>query len=334
MKTRNAGYDRGILRTHRVNCPVISVGNITMGGTGKTPLTEFILEQLKAKAVNVAVVSRAYKAETIEPRRVDIKVAEASRIFGDEAVLIAKRHPEVQVYVGQNKTKIAEFAFRDCSPDVIVVDDGFQHRRLARDLNIVLLDVTEPLDNYKVFPAGRARESLAGLKRADLIVLTKINLVDEEKISDLQKIIPMDKACVCVGYKQGPVILKSELVETSFQPEKDDLVILFCGIAKPHIFYKMFQMNFPQLKIHLIPFPDHHPYDDKDIELIRKRAKTEGFAAKKIWFVTTQKDLVKLGVKWPSEFQLFVVDLILTFETGQEQLQIKLDEVIRKDFKK
>jgi tetraacyldisaccharide 4'-kinase len=180
--TRNWMYDHGVLKQHHVATKVISIGNLTVGGTGKTPVTLAVVDYLKMKNKSVGVVSRGYKREEKGVLEVDLS-ASAGQKFGDEPALIKFTHPDVPVVVGERRVAAAQEILAKAAVDFLVCDDAFQHRSLHRDLNILLFDATETVKNYRVLPVGRAREQInPALKRADIIILTKSNLVSAEEL--------------------------------------------------------------------------------------------------------------------------------------------------------
>lgn len=336
IRIRNFAYDYHLIKKVHVNCPVISIGNITVGGTGKTPVTSLVLNYLLNQNLRVALISRSYKAEATEPVKVDIHKKGGAQFFGDEAYMLAQQNPGVDVFVGQIKNRIAQFATQIDRYDVLVVDDGFQHRKLHRELDLVLLDVTDPIEKYNLIPSGKGRENLKSLNRADLVLLTKINLIDEDKISDLQKIIPIDKATCCLSYnlseirwvdflsgKQFEKQMESQFQNSQeFRPLVNDSIFLIAGVAKPEIFLKMVRQKFNKNEVHLIPFPDHHHYDLNDIQLIKRRAQSSP------WLLTTHKDLVKLRDIWPQDIHLWVADLSVQIESGKELFYEKINNCL------
>lgn len=172
-RLRGALYDAGVLAETKVACPVISVGNLSVGGTGKTPLTITLAQRLIAAGANVVVLSRGYGASspppapTIVARRGQLEQAPA--VSGDEPALIAKRSA-ASVIVGGDRVAAAALAIRELAADVLLLDDGYQHRRLARDLNILVVDAAAPLGNGRLLPAGPLREGPSAAARADLVV--------------------------------------------------------------------------------------------------------------------------------------------------------------------
>jgi tetraacyldisaccharide 4'-kinase len=162
MSWRNRRYDRGKAVIHRAGVPVVSVGNITLGGTGKTPMVEWIARLYRRHQVRVAIVSRGYRAE------------EGGR--NDEARELEQKLPDVPHIQNADRAAAARVAVEELDMQLIVLDDGFQHRRLARDLDVVLLDALEPFGFEHVFPRGTLREPLSGLRRADLVILSRADV--------------------------------------------------------------------------------------------------------------------------------------------------------------
>ena len=251
----------------RLAVPVISVGNITMGGTGKTPIVAWLIRLLQKKSLKLAVVNRAYKAKAIAPCCVDITQDFAAEMYGDEAVLLARMFPEVDFYSGQNKAAIAEYAATQGSYDVILVDDGFQHWALYRDLDIVIIDATESFDNYRLVPEGRAREDFSALGRAGLVVVTKTNLVPAEKLQKIRQMLPPEKPQLFFE----SVIHRLEFVEGTHTSEikwanlrKEALLFATAGIAKPLVFQRMLE-NEGLTLAGTRWYSDHHPYSAQDM---------------------------------------------------------------------
>ncbi|HEU4402317.1 MAG TPA: tetraacyldisaccharide 4'-kinase, partial [Candidatus Polarisedimenticolia bacterium] len=174
VRARNALYDSGRLRVHRLPCAVVSIGNLTAGGTGKTPLTSFVAGLLRDSGYRVGVASRGYRRHGT---RAPLLVADGRALLvdaahaGDEPYLIARDNPGVAVAVGADRAAAARLLLAAHNPEVIVLDDGFQHRRLGRDLDLLLLDGPDPWGNGKMLPLGPLREPLSGLARAGAIVL-------------------------------------------------------------------------------------------------------------------------------------------------------------------
>lgn len=286
---KNALYDRGVIGSYKAPVPVVSIGNLTVGGTGKTPITDFCLKQLTEAGFKVAVVSRSYRAKANAPCLVDTKKENAAAFYGDEPVLLAKANPTVSVFVGPSKWRTVQYACSENSFDLIIVDDGFQHRRLQRNLNIVILDATEALANYEVLPEGRARESWSGLQRADLVLITKCNQASTEDLASLEAKIPVGKEVLYFAYDLQIFRNLGTGAELTRDQLQDKKFFLVSAIARPDVFEKMMRDvgNVAKNSLH---FRDHHPYTTADIENIvveYKKSQSE-------FVVTTEKDAVKL----------------------------------------
>ncbi|MGL5095555.1 MAG: tetraacyldisaccharide 4'-kinase, partial [Planctomycetia bacterium] len=187
---RNAGYDAGRLKIHRAAVPVVSVGNLTVGGTGKTPFVEYLADWFHGRGLRAAILSRGY-GSTGGPN--------------DEALLLEENLPDVPHLQGKNRSTLADAAVVELESQVLLLDDGFQHRRLHRDLDVVLLDATDPWGGGGLLPGGLLREPARSLRRADVVVLTRCDQVDAAR---------RDAVWAVVG-RQAP---KAVTVEASFRP--------------------------------------------------------------------------------------------------------------------
>lgn len=286
---KNALYDKGSIKVYTAPVPVISIGNLTVGGTGKTPITDFCLKSLVNAGKKVAVISRSYKADAETPVRVDCGRPFAARYFGDEPVLLAQLNPQVSVFVGPSKWQTARYAVSQDQFDLLIVDDGFQHRKLHRDLNILILDATENLDNYAVLPEGRARESWAGTERADVLLLSKCNLSNEVDLKALQNKLPKDKEVLRFNYE----INQCRNFETKGIKSREELrgkkIFLVSAIARPDVFEKMMS-EIGDIAKNCLHFRDHHQYTSQDVKNIEQ----EFQKSQADYLVTTEKDSVKL----------------------------------------
>ena len=261
---RNQLYDRGIFRAHRLRGPVISIGNLSVGGSGKTPFVMLLGELLKARGIEFDVLSRGYGRRTRGVQLVD--PGGSSSDFGDEPLLNARRL-EVPVVVGEDRYRAGTFAEGRFGPRLHLLDDGFQHRALARDFDIVLVSADDSRD--QLLPAGRLREARPALRRADAVVLTSGASTDG---------FPLD------GKLVWRVRRAIQAVKTPNRP------VAFCGIARPHNF--MLQLR----KAGIEPaaeavYRDHQAYTEKDIRellALKDRSAAGGF-------VTTEKDAINIG---------------------------------------
>ena len=264
VRARNALYDRGAFRPRKLQGPVVSVGNLSIGGSGKTPFVLLLGELLKARRVKFDVLSRGYGRRTRGVALVD--PPSSPQIFGDEPLLIARRL-EVPVVVGEDRYEAGLFAENQFGPQLHLLDDGFQHRALARDFDIVLVTPEDARDH--LLPAGRLREPLAALSRADAVVLTS-------------------------GASSESFPLNGKLVwraRRGISPrDVPSRPVVFCGIARP----KNFLLQLRTAGIEPVAealYRDHHAYRERDIQdllKLREQSEAEGF-------VTTEKDAINLG---------------------------------------
>lgn len=290
VRLRSAGYRKGILKTHRVSIPVISVGNLTVGGSGKTPLVDWIAGNLAGHGHRVCVLTRGYRRANPTQR---VLVSNGEQILsdteqsGDEAMMLAESLlNKAAVVCDADRVAGAEWVIENLKGDVLVLDDAFQHVRLARDLDIVTIDASNPWGNGWLLPAGILRERISRLSRADCIVVTRSHsnqLLENEirQVTDapiftsetsIQRIAPLDSAVA----PNEEIILNQPLAA-------------FCGIGNPSAFFqqlgeKRFTMR------HTEAFRDHHHYTQADIDSVTQRAAEAGAAA----LITTAKDAVKL----------------------------------------
>ncbi|WP_413944455.1 tetraacyldisaccharide 4'-kinase [Bdellovibrio sp. HCB-162] len=316
---KNSLYDRGVIGAYKAPVPVVSIGNLTVGGTGKTPITDFCLKNLVAQGKKVAVISRSYRADASSPVLVDVDHPFAARYFGDEPVFLAQANPEVSVFVGPSKWQTAEYAVSQDKFDLLLVDDGFQHRKLARDLNIVILDATESLDNYAVVPEGRARESWAGVQRADVLILTKCNLAKDDDLKALEERLPKDKEILYFGYeirhfRNG----KSGEIKACTEMQGQEM-FLVSAIARPDVFEKMMR-ELGEVSKKSIHYRDHHQYTDHD----SKHIEEEFHKSQAKYLVSTEKDSVKLRHILSNPSQLWSASLEVA-ELGKKG---RLSEII------
>lgn len=199
MRIRNKMYDSGKLKTYKFDKPIVSVGNLTMGGTGKTPIICKLLHfWALEQGLRPAVISRGYKSKVRGVAKVHLDIK--TNYFGDEPAMVVNRFPNVPFYIGADRVAVVESVLANESVDIIFADDAFQHRQFHA-VDIVDLECTEDKMNYQVLPAGRGRERVSGLKRADYIILNKVNLVAPEKKMEVLDFITQN----CVG-DEVPII--------------------------------------------------------------------------------------------------------------------------------
>lgn len=316
-RLRNKSYDKQIFKSFKVEKPVISIGNITVGGTGKTPVVDHFLNWAIKEQIPMGVVSRGYGGNYVGVKKVPLE--SDPLIYGDEPSMLTFRNPSTPIYVSKDRVLACRQLIKNESVKLIIADDAFQHRRLVRDLDILIIDLLEPKKNYCLLPFGRARESLTSLARADYIILNKANLVDPEQVLKMTEFLKpyCSEHCQFVRgeYKAGSLIpITDERVyeNTGF--------LLVSGIGRPNSFASLAQKNNFSVVHHKI-FKDHHKYTATDVKLIHSLAETHN--VKNI--LCTQKDAVKLKslVRNASSYNWFYLDMYVEL-IGAEKLYDKI----------
>ncbi len=264
VRRRNQLYDRGSLSIRSLRGPVVSIGNLTVGGSGKTPFLIALGELLKERGIRFDVLSRGYGRATKGVALVDPEGS--PRDFGDEPLLIARKL-QVPVVVGEDRYAAGQFAERKFGAQLHLLDDGFQHRRLARDFDIVLLTPTDAKDT--LLPGGRLREPLSSLSRAEVVVLTNDTSCDGLPFTT-QRVWKVNRDIV--------------------PPDTKDPSFAFCGIARPQAFFDELRAAGVRL-VGTRSFRDHHYYRDSDVKQLLEFRKACSATA----FITTEKDAINLG---------------------------------------
>lgn len=273
---RNLAFDRGWKTTHRVEVPVVSVGNLTLGGTGKTPMVEWISRWFRNRQVRVAILSRGYGDSTG---------------FNDEGRVLEENLPDVPHLQSPDRVALARIAVEELESQVLVLDDGFQHRRLARDLDVVLLDALNPFGLGRMFPRGLLREPIGSLRRAGVVVLSRADLVDEPARRAIRS--RAERAAGPLKWvvtRHAPLdLIDSEGRSYPLAEIRGRNVAAFCGIGNP----EGFRRTLDGLAVSIASFrafPDHHPYSASDVADLSGWVRGQGAEL----VLTTQKDLVKL----------------------------------------
>lgn len=303
LALRNRHYDRPSA-VRSVSVPVVSVGNITVGGTGKTPIVAWIAEQFQSMGRNPAIVSRGYGGAAgrgpVFVSRGGGSLCDAAQA-GDEPVLLAASLPGVRVVVGSDRWAGAVAAAAD-GADVVILDDGFQHRRLARDLDIVLLDASNPFDNGRVIPAGRLREPLHGLARAHFVLITRARPDTEHSRieSEIRRHAPQATVLLADHRPRGFVDAEGHEVPTPGR------AVVFCGIGNPG----RFRDDIGRMGIDIVgfrAFRDHHVYTRAEIDELQQRASSQ-----EAILVTTEKDLarIKAGDHGPARSAVIALRIV------------------------
>ena len=323
LAMRECAYRWRLLSTGRLPCPVISVGNITLGGSGKTPMVEETALCLRELGANPAVVSRGYGRDS---RGIGI-VADRDgqrlgpRAGGDEPVMLADRLPGVPIVVGENRFEAGRVAIDQCGATVIVLDDGFQHRTLRKDLEILVVNGREPWGNSRLFPRGMLREPISALGRADLIVLTNPP-VPADAVEATETIRRHNaRAPVIVAQYQ---VIGARLVPGVRELAPADLhgrrFLAFAGLGSPRGFADTL-IGVGVVLAGLVEYPDHYWFDQRDLTELGQHAASVGAEG----LITTEKDWVRLRSLDLSPGLLCVLRVRLSLDAGREQLVQALD---------
>ncbi len=306
---RLQAYNRGWAAVRRLPCRVISVGNVTLGGTGKTPVVEAIADLLHREGLRVCVLSRGYGGN---PQAAVTVVSDGEQCLvpanaaGDEPVLLAERLAGVPVVVAKNRYAAGMLAVERFGVDVIVLDDGFQHIQLARDLDIVLLDAARPFGNGRLFPRGDLRERPTALARADVVVLTRW----EPDIAPSTTALKLSQPMPPLFHSRYELLDLQILDDGRILPLaslRGQRVLAFCGIGTPEHFRRTLQGLEAEV-VAFAAFPDHHPYSRSDLHHLVQTATQCGTAT----LVTTEKDGVRLRWLLPLSGQVWALRIRAT----------------------
>lgn len=315
---RRLWYLSGLARTRKVGIPVLCVGNLTAGGTGKSPFCIMLAEMLAGTGYKPAILSRGYKRKN--PGFGPLAVSDWKKLLadvdsaGDEPFLMAgKLLGKAVVIVGTDRFRAARMA-AGMGADVVLLDDGFQHWKLYRDLDIVLLDGRRPLGNGWLLPAGRLREPASALKRAGIIIATRCQ--DRTSCGTLERLVkkhnPDCQVFLCDHRPVRLVPAEGRGQDTPSSPASGGRTLLFSGIARPDSFEDSARQMGCNIIGHLV-YGDHHSYIPKDLDTITREAKGCDMV------VTTGKDAVKLPAGWAPGKPLLVLEMEMAFPNGDEK---------------
>jgi tetraacyldisaccharide 4'-kinase len=310
VRVRNRLYDWGWKRTERAGVPVVCVGNLTAGGTGKTPCVEYLARFYRESGLIVAVLSRGYGADQGR---------------NDEALLLEENLPDVPHLQGADRVELARTAVEELESELLILDDGFQHRRLDRDLDVVLIDATDPW-GHGLLPRGLLREPRSGLRRAGAVVLTRADQAGDDVRQSVWKTVgrfaPGAARAEAVHRPIG--LVNGEGGTESLEHLRGKPVGGFCGIGNPEAFRHTLRSLGADVA-DFRTFPDHHNYARTDVETLRRWADglPAGAAA-----VTTQKDMVKLRLARLGGRELWAVRVGLHVTAGEDALHQRLRSVV------
>jgi len=310
VSARNLAYDRGWSQVTRAAVPVIAVGNITVGGTGKTPMVEWVARWFRRRGVRVAILSRGYGQ---------------TEGMNDEGRVLDENLPDVPHLQDPDRVRLAQIAVEELEAEVLVLDDGFQHRRLARDLDIVLLDALDPFGLGRLLPRGLLREPAQSLRRAGVVVLSRADLVSEsdrrairteaERCAGPLRWVEARHAAIDLADDQGRSWPLAKLAGKE--------VAAFCGIGNPEGFRRTLETLGVTLKGFRV-FPDHHSYTAADVADLS--GWVQGLGAELV--LTTQKDSVKLRAETLGNAPLRAVRIGLEITEGAALLEDDLRRLV------
>ncbi|MGR3173839.1 MAG: tetraacyldisaccharide 4'-kinase [Candidatus Scalindua sp.] len=318
LKTRNILYKNGVVKSTRLPVKVISIGNITTGGTGKTPLVEFVARYLLKKNKKVAILSRGYGGNNPLQKNNDN--------VNDECLILRENLQDVPVLAGKDRVKNGEVAIRDYGVDCLILDDGFQHFRIRRDLDIVVIDSLNPFGGENLIPRGSLREPLKNLGRADLFIISHCNQSNEQTIKSiygkLKHVNPHAPVCESI---HRPVQIENITDGSILVPEwlKGKRVYGLSAIGNP----ESFAYTLKELEAELIKhrkFHDHHNYNREEIDDIISEAKSLNADA----IVVTQKDIVKIRNMDIKDFNILSLKIEIQITKGIELYEEAIDRVL------
>lgn len=330
-RLRRSFYEYGVLKKDYFKVPVISIGNVAFGGTGKTPTIIWLTKKMEEFGLTPAILTRGYKGE-LEHTSGIIKGGQRFRSnpkqFGDEPLLISRKMNKGAVIVGKKRANNLKKYFHEVDPDVVLLDDGFQHIQLYRSFNIVLFDASLPLDRYQPAPLGYLREGLTSLKDADALIISRADQVPEAQIEKLTELLsPYHRRDIPIAkFKYTPsgaydyfdkLILKMDQLENK-------KVIVLSAIASPDSFYRLLE-SYGALLVEKVVYPDHYLFTQEDLnDVLIKAAKHNAI------IITSEKDMVKIRRVVQDE-RILYVNISVSFMSGEEQLLGSIKKVLNLD---
>ena len=318
-------YRSKVFKTSRLKVKVISIGNITVGGTGKTPLVEKLARLYHEKGYRVGIVSRGYrnKSSGIIVVSDGDKMAATPETAGDEPFLLARRMKGIPVVASKDRVQAGQYAIDSFKCDVILLDDCFQHLKLERDVDLVVIDSANPWGNGRLIPAGPLRESLKSLRRADALIFTRVN--QSRDTEELIKQIEQYSDAPVFTSAHRPVEWISFDTNERFSPDFMDgkRILGFAGIGNPESFQKTLSMLNATIA-DFLTYRDHHWYTDKDLLRIARTAERQRADA----IVTTEKDSVRIPTHYKNKIPIYYLKIELEFTESFEKLDAILEHIL------
>jgi tetraacyldisaccharide 4'-kinase len=315
---RNWAYDRGFKSSERVQVPVISVGNLTAGGTGKTPMVAYLSRRFRDQDCRVAILSRGYGAG-LDGRN-------------DEAKELETLLPDVPHLQSPDRIASAKIAIEELDMQLLILDDGFQHRRIARNLDIVLLDSREPFGFGHILPRGLLREPLRSLKRADLVVATRTDQVSQQQLAEIRtRVQRYNPKLGWVESIHAPKQLRNaEGAILPIDTLRERAVLAVSGIGNPAAFHQTL-VDLSARVVDTIVLPDHHLYTAGDIREIGAKAgdlaSHANQSSQELLIVCTAKDLTKINVSQIERFPVWALDVEMKITRGAEIFEDRLKQI-------
>lgn len=328
---RNWFFDMGILKTHKVGVPVISVGNISAGGVGKTPFVELLAKKISQQGRKAAIVSRGYKREgsgTVVVSNGAQQCAEADK-SGDEPAQMAAKLKGVVVIVDEDRVRGARYAVKTFKAQIILLDDGFQHRYVYRDIDMVIVSLEEILKSDWLLPAGNRREPVSSLRRANLVVVSRCE--NNEQFQKAKSLLDqqIDKPMIGVTTQASAFRRAKSNFSLDLNGLPGKKIVAFSGIGNPAQFEQTILSLKMEMKEHLV-FVDHHRYTEEDLKKIE-----QAFVSSKAdYLVTTEKDIARLGGMGSAAHEFFdrtptyYIEIEQKIIVGEEQLNEMLQTVL------
>jgi len=314
VHSRQTLYSRGILQSCALPCRVISIGNITLGGTGKTPTAIYLAQLFQAREMKTVVLSRGYKGTSSEKAAV---VSDGKKILldvreaGDEPFLLSQALPGVPVIIGKNRVVSGQRAIEQFSPEIVILDDGFQHIQLKRDVDIVLIDLHYGFGNGHLVPRGMLREPLSAMKRADIFLLTKRTGTQEDQAVE-EKIISLTAGAPTffTHYEINGLTTLHDAQQTDLRTLQGKKVLALSGIGNPHYFSYLLRLNGLSVAEEVI-LPDHHNYTPQDVSMLGE------YLDRVDCIVTTAKDSSKMDREMFKELPILTLEVMLKIQDEQ-----------------
>jgi tetraacyldisaccharide 4'-kinase len=334
IRAYRAAFDLGLLRTHQLPCRVLSVGNLTVGGTGKTTTVLWLARRLQDWGLSPAILSYGYRAPkafgaardrvTVVSDREGVRVPTA--ISGDEAQLLARGLPGVPVLIGPRRVLSGRQAWEEFRPDVCVLDDAFQYWRLRKDLEIVLVNAQNPFGYGGLLPRGTLREPLTALRRAHAVIVTHARRLAEPHRAALREILLRHNPELALAEAEHVPLRLRDHASGAMMPLDElrgERWGALAALGEPGSFERTLQ-DLGAVDPEPLRFPDHHLYTERDLRSVRQRVEDERL----VGVVTTEKDAVKIAPEWLAGIPCRVLEIDLGFLSGRDAIERLLQERI------